>query len=69
MSKVNEALEPEIYGLIEEDPECDNQGNLYQIKPKPKCNPCKECWNMTSGRCNNCGRNIFGDSEYMDWEL
>ena len=52
------------------DPECDRDGNLYHDRPKPpKRQACKECWSMVSGRCDNCGRNIFGNSEYKDWEL
>jgi len=52
-----------------EDPECDRYGTLYHDRPKPqKRQACPECWSMMSGRCDSCGRNIFGNNEYMDWE-
>ena len=49
------------YMIIEEFEEKEN-------KPS-KRDACKECWNMMSGRCDSCGRNIFGNEEKMDWEL
>ncbi len=53
------------------DPQCDRDGNLYPDNPPrhQKRQACKECWAMVSGRCALCGRNIFGKTEYMDWEL
>ena len=54
---------------ISGDPDCDRYGNLYRTTKPQKRQACPECWNMMSGRCDDCGRNIFGDNEYMDWEL
>lgn len=53
------------------DPQCDRHGNLYPDNPPrhKKVQACKSCWSMVSGRCGDCGRNIFGNDEYMDWEL
>ena len=53
------------------DPECDSDGYLYTDRPPKhqKRKACQQCSTMLSGRCDSCGRNIFGNDEYMDWDL
>ena len=53
------------------DPQCDRDGHLYPNNPPryKKVQACKHCSTMMQGRCDDCGRNIFGNNEYSDWEL
>ena len=53
------------------DPQCDREGYLYYNNPPrhKKVQACKHCSTMLTGRCGDCGRNIFGNDEYMDHEL